>query len=154
MKHLLICLVVLLGVTSISAQTRHPQNAELKIGTIDNDAEYLDCGCYFSAGRNSESNNFLFLAEIDGTKDRRAWININGRVTTLKFVSSTEGNKPLKKGSSYVETYRSGKITARVTYVVTIPNRPGDEVTKYAATIVVTKGNNSKTFKAVGECGC
>ncbi len=60
----------------------------------------------------------------------------------------------MKKGSSYVETYRSSNITARVTYVVTIPNRPGDEVTKYAATIVVTKGNNSKTFKAVGECGC
>ncbi|MBA4123619.1 MAG: hypothetical protein H0X72_14290 [Acidobacteria bacterium] len=152
MKHLLICLVVLLGVTSISAQTRRPQNAELKIGIIDNDAEYLDCGCYFSAGGKYESYNFL--ADMDGAKVRRAWININGRVTPLKFVSSTEGNKPLKKGSSYVETYRSSNITARVTYVVTIPNRLGDEIIKYAATIVVTKGNNSKTFKAVGECGC
>ena len=152
MKHLLICLVVLLGVTSISAQTRRPQNAELKIGTIDNDAEYLDCGCYFSASGKYESYNFL--ANMGGAKVGEAWININGRVTALKFVSSTEGNKPLKKGSSFVETYRSGNITARVTYVVTIPKKPGEEVIKYAATIVVTKGNNSKTFKAVGECGC
>ncbi len=153
MKHLLICLVVLLGVTSISAQTRRTQNAELKIGTINNKGgEYLEgCGCYFSAGRNSESN--IFLADIDGLEGRQAWININGRVTALKFVSSTR-NQRLKKGSSYVETYRSGNVTARVTYVVTTPNRPGGEVTKYAATVVVTKGNSSKTFKAVGECGC
>ena len=150
MKHLLICLVMLLGVTSISAQTRRAPNAELKIGIIDNDAEYLDCGCYFSADGNSDSYNFL--ANMNGDKGGRAYININGRVTALKFVSSTEGNKPLKKGSSFVETYRSRNITARVTYVVTIPKK--DEITKYTATIVVTKGNNRKTFKAVGECGC
>ncbi len=66
MKHLLICLVVLLGVTSVSAQTRRTQNAELRIGIIDNDAEYLDCGCYFSADGKYESYNFL--ANMDGAK--------------------------------------------------------------------------------------
>ncbi len=150
MKHLLICLVVLLSVMNISAQTRRPQNAELKIGIIDNDAEYLDCGCYFSADGKYES--YTFLANMNGNKDGLAFININGRVTALKFVSSTEGNKPLEKGNSFIETYRSGNITARVTYVVTIPER--DLVTKYIATIEVTKGKNRKTFKAVGSCGC
>jgi hypothetical protein len=150
MKRLLICLVVLLGVTSISAQTRRPQNAKLKIGIIYNDVEYLDCGCYFSA--DGKYQNYNFLANMEGNKGGRAYININGRDTALKFVSSTEGNKPLRKGRSFVEIYRSGNITARVTYVVTIPKR--DELTKYTATIVVTKGNNRKTFKAVGSCGC
>ena len=153
MKTLLVCLVVLFGITSISAQTRRARNTELKIGIIDNDAEYLDCGCYFSADGNSELHNFLLLADdIDGTKDRRALIKINGRVMPLKLIRSTSGNKPLKKGNSFVETYRSGNITARVTYLVTIPKK--DQITKYTATILVTKGNNRKTFKAVGECGC
>lgn len=54
----------------------------------------------------------------------------------------------------FTETYRSGDVTARVTYVVTSPNRPGGEVTKYSATITVTKGNRSQTVRASGECGC
>jgi len=118
MKHLLICLVVLLCVTSISAQTRGTQNAELKIGTVNNsNYAYLDgASCYFkspSANKNSES--YVFLANVYGDT-KRAWLSIDGRVTTLKFVSSTwKSNQRLKKGSSYTETYRSGDVTARVT---------------------------------------
>ena len=150
MKNLLVCLVVLFGVMNISAQTRRAQNAELKIGVIDDDPEYLDCGCYFSA--NGKYESYTFLANMNGNKGGLAFIKINGRVTALKFVSSTAGNKPLKKGSSFIETYRSGNITARVTYVVTIPEKALD--TKYTATVEVTKGKNRKTFKAFGSCGC
>ena len=152
MKHLLICLVVLLCVASISSQTRRTQDTELKIGIVNN-SNYLDgAGCYFkspSASKNSKS--YVFLADIYGDT-KRAWLNINGRVTVLKFVSSTwRNNQRLKKGSSYTETYRSGDVTARITYVVT---KMGEiESADYAATIAVTKGKRSKTVKAVGECG-
>ena len=152
MKHLLICLVVVLCVTSISAQTRRAQNAELKIGTINNLSNYLDgCGCTFkspSASKNSES--YIFLAAND---PNRAWLNIDGRVTALKFVSSTQkSNQRLKKGRSHTETYRSGDVTVRITYVVTSVGEI--ESADYAATVVVIKGNRSKTVKAVGGCGC
>ena len=154
MKHLLVCFAVLLCLTTIFAHTSRAQNSELKIGTVNNsNYAYLDgAGCYFkspSASKNSES--YIFLAEI-GREPNRMWINVDGRVTTLKFVSSTwKDNQRLKKGSRYTETYRSGDVTARITYVVT---KMGEiESADYAATIVVTKGNRSKTVKAVGECG-
>ena len=156
MKHLLICLVVLLCVANTSAQMRRSQNTELKIGTINNLSNYLDgCGCYFkSTPASKKSESYIFLAETANSNGNRAWINIDRQVTALKFVSSTYRNQRLKRGSSYIETYRSSNVTARITYVVTSPSAPGGELTKYASSIVVTKDNRSKTVKAVGECGC
>jgi hypothetical protein len=156
MKHLLIGLVVLLCAANASAQARRAQNTELKIGTINNLGNYLDgCGCYFksaSAGKKSES--YIFLAETANSNGNRAWINIDGQVAALKFVSSTYRNQRLKRGGSYMETYRFGNVTARITYVVTSPSAPGGELTKYAASIAITKDNRGTTVKAVGECGC
>lgn len=157
MKRLLICLIALLCVTGSSAQPQRTQDTELKIGTVDNsNFAYLDgCGCYFkspSAAKNSSSA--VFLAEIANPNVNRAWVSIDGRVTTLNFVSSTRRSGRERRGERFTETYRSGDVTARVTYVVTKPSPPGGEVTKYAATVVVTKGTRSKTVKAVGECGC
>ena len=89
--------------------------------------------------KNAEENPYNF------------WLNINGRVTALKLVSSTLTNVlRLKRESSYTERYRSGDITAEITYVVvkTLP-----EGTAHTATVVVTKGNQRKTVKAVGDCG-
>ncbi len=157
MKHILICLAVLLCVTGVSAQTRRAKEAELKIGTVDNrNYAYRDgCGCSLaspSASKNSTSA--IAFTELDNeSSPSRAWLNIDGRVTTLKFVSSTQkSNQRLRKGSSYTKTYRSGDVTARITYVVTSIGEI--ESTNYTATIVVTKGKRSKTVKAIGECGC
>lgn len=155
MKPWLICSVILLCVTATFTQANHAQNTELKIGTLNNgNGTYLDgAGCYLkspSAGKNS--NSYIFLSELGNDSSSRAWLNIDGRATTLKFVSSTwKSNRRLRKGSSFTETYRSEDITARVTYVVT---KMGEiESAEYAATVVVTKGNRSKIVKAVGECG-
>jgi hypothetical protein len=132
-------------------------NAQGLIGLLDNsNYRYLDgCGCYIkpaSASRNS--NLYFFLAEIVNPNGQRRWMNIDGRVITLNLVGSTEPSKRKRRGSAFTETYRSGDVTARITYVVTSPYRPGGEVEKYSVTIIVTKGNRSQTVKAVGECGC
>jgi hypothetical protein len=154
MKHLLICSLVLLCLTSIFVPTFRAQNSELKIGTINNrNGTYLDgAGCYLkSPSTSGNSNYYIFLSEM-GRDSNRGWLNINGRISTLKFVSSTwRSSQRLRKGSRFTETYRSGDITARITYVVT---KMGEiESAEYVATIVVTKGNRSKTVKAIGECG-
>lgn len=148
MKNLLVCLVVSLCVTIGFAQNSRAQSTGLKIGTVS--SSYLDgTGCYFKSS--SASKTYVFLADIYGNP-KRAWLNVDGRITTLKFVSSTwKNNQKEKKGSRFTEIYRSGDITATVNYVVTSLGEI--ESTNYSVTIVVKKGNLSKTVKAVGECG-
>lgn len=141
----------------VAPRGAQPESSELRIGAVDNsNYRYLDgCGCYLkapSASRNSHS--YIFLAKIANPNVNRAWMNIDGRVMALNFISSTQRPGRIRRGSTYTETYRSGDVTARVTYVVTSPSRPGGEVAKYSATITVTKGGRSQTVKAVGECGC
>lgn len=139
---------------NVSAPPRRTQDAELNIGTINNIEKYSDgpCFCWFKpplASKQSES--YIFSVDVNN-QPYRVWLNIDGRVTALKLVSSTlKNNQPQKKGSGYTETYRSGDVTARITYVV-VRNYP--EGADYTATVVVTKGNRVKTVKAVGECGC
>jgi hypothetical protein len=132
-------------------------SSELQIGTIDNsNYQYLDgCGCYLKAPSASRSSNtYIFLAEIANPNVNRAWVNVDGRITVLNFVSSTRRSGRARRGNTFTETYRSGDVTARVSYIVTSPSRPGGEVTKYSATIAVTKGSRRQTVKAAGECGC
>ncbi|MEK6284004.1 MAG: hypothetical protein AABN95_26950 [Acidobacteriota bacterium] len=139
---------------SVSAQSRRTQDAELNIGTINNIEKYSDtpCFCWFKSPSASEhSESYIFSVDVN-EYPYRVWLNINGRVTALKLVSSTlKNNQRQKKGSSYTETYRSGDITAHITYVVVKEYAEGAD---YTATVVVTKGNRIKTVKAVGECGC
>lgn len=114
------------------------------------------CGCNLkrsSAGRNAHSYVF-FMADTGSSENNRAYMNIDGRDTALRFVSSTQRPRRLRRGSQYTEVYRSGDVTAGVTYVVTKPSTSGGEVTKYSATITVTRGNRSQTVRASGECGC
>lgn len=127
------------------------------IGLVDNsDFRYLDgCGCSVeppSKGRNQRHHYYL-LTELGDATGKRAWMNIDGRVTALSL-SSTTGPAPNRRGSKFTEVYKGGGATARLTYTVSRPNRPGGEVTKYAVTITVTKGSRSQTVRAVGECGC
>lgn len=139
----LILVVILLGLVSVSAQTRQ----ELKIGAISNPQDYLDGpGCSFKSSKTSSSN--IYLGDGD-----RVWLKINGQVTAFEFVSSTgKRNQQRKKGTRYTETYRSGNITVKITKVVTSHEyNDGGEFS--TATIVVTKGNLSRTVKAVGYCG-
>jgi hypothetical protein len=138
---------------SVSAQSRRTQNAELNIGTIDN-SDIFDGvvdWCFFKSPSASErSKSYIFFVDLDETP-YKFWLNIDGRVTALKFISSTRKNlRRLKKGSSYTERYRSGDITAHITYVI-VKKYPEGEA--FTATVVVTKGNRSKTVKTVGECG-
>jgi hypothetical protein len=131
--------------------------SDIKIGTVNNSNMRIlgGCGCYFqipSVRRKSQS--YVFLADLGSSIGKRAWMNINGRDTVLRLVSSTRRSRRETKGSSFTETYRSGELTARVTYVVTKPNPSGGEVSKYSATITVSNANSKQTIKVPGECGC
>jgi hypothetical protein len=134
-----------------------PAGAQELIGLVDNsDFRYLDgCGCSVqppSKGRNQRDHYYL-LTELGDATGKRAWMNIDGRVTALSL-SSTTGPAPKRRGSKFTEVYKGGGATARLTYTVSSPSRPGGEVTKYTVTITVTKGNRSQTVRAVGDCGC
>lgn len=143
--------VQLVSVASVSAQPRRTQDAELNIGTLEENATYYEAvdWCSFkSPSISSKADIFFINADED---PYRLWLNINGRITALKLVSSTFKSVPrLRLGSSYTETYRSGDITAHITYVVIKKYAEG---TAHNARVVVTKGNRSKTVKTVGECG-
>lgn len=137
--------------TIVSAQSRRTQDAELTIGTLEENAEYFDAigWCSFKS-TSASSKADIFFINLEETP-YKFWLNINGRVTRLKLVSSTLTNVlRLKRGSRYTERYRSGDITAEITYIV-VKRLP--EGTAHTATVVVTKGNQSKTVKAVGDCG-
>ena len=141
--------VQLVSVTSVSAQPRHPLNAELNIGTLPEKAEFYETPnwCFFRSPSATPTTYIFFINQYEDPFTLR--LNIDGSVKVLKLVSSTHV-RGLKKGSSYTETYRSGDVTAHITYVVTKQYAEG---TAHTATIVVTKGNRSKTVKTVGECG-
>ena len=136
---------------------RSPASSKLKIGFVYNtNSRYVaGCGCYLGPpSATSESGSLVLLAEIASTNVNRAWMKIDGRVTTLRFVSSTYRPGRDGMGSKFTTVYRGDDVTARVNFVVTNPNVPGGEVTGYAATITVIKGNRRGIVKAVGECGC
>ncbi len=133
----------------VSAQSSRTQDVELNIGTLPEKAEFYETPnwCFFRSPSAKPTTYMFWINQYDDPVTFR--LNIDGRVRVLKLVSSTHV-RGLKKGSSYTETYRSGDITAHITYVVT---KKFAEGTAHTATVVVTKGNRSKTIKTVGECG-
>lgn len=135
--------------TPVSA-SRRTQEA-LNIGILEDNASYYDAidWCFFKSPASSSKANIFFI-NSDETP-YRFWLNIDGTTTSLKLLSSTRSTlKRLTAGSSYTERYRSGDITADITYVV-VKRYP--EGAAFTATVVVTKGNRSKTVKTVCECG-
>lgn len=151
-------LLVLFIVFAQTAPRASIQDNKGLIGLVDNsEYKYLDgCGC--SVWQQSRSQNlkhhYYLLTELGSAIGKTAWMNIDGRVMKLNLLSTTRPSGKERKGSSFTEVYRGGGVTARLNYVVTTPNRPGGEVTKYAITITVTKGDRSQTVKAIGDCGC
>ena len=135
--------------TIVSAQSRPTQDAELNIGTLPEKADFYETPnwCFFRSPSAKPTTYMFWINQYDDPVTLR--LNIDGSVKALKLVSSTHG-RGLRKGSSYTETFRSGGITARITYVIT---KIFAEGTAHTATVVVTKGNRSKTVKTVGECG-
>jgi hypothetical protein len=113
------------------------------------------CGCYLKNTSAGNAHSYVFLlSETGSPENNRAYMNIDGRDTALRFVSSTQRPRRVRRGSQFAEVYSSGDVTARVNYVVTKPSTPGSEATTYSATITVTRGNRSQTVRASGECGC
>lgn len=141
--------VQLVSVTSVFVPPQQTQNAEITIGTLPEQAEFYEAEnwCNFKSPTANSKANIFFVNQAEDPYV--LWLNINGRVTSLKLVSSTHV-RGLKIGSSYTETYRAREVTARITYVIT---KKFAEGTAHVATVTVTKGNRSKTVKTVGECG-
>jgi hypothetical protein len=141
--------VQLVSIASVSVPPQQTQNAELNIGTLPEKAEFYETPnwCFFRSPSARPTTYIFFINQYEDPFTLR--LNIDGSVRALKLLSSTHV-RGLKKGSSYTETFRSGDITARITYVIT---KIFAEGTAHAATVIVRKGNSSKTIKTVGECG-
>jgi hypothetical protein len=154
MKKIVICLAfIFLFVGFCEAQSR-----SLTIDTLDNsDYKYLDgCGCSISsASRGREqSHNYYLLTPLENAIGKTAYMKINGQVMRLALLSTTRPSGKERKGTRFTEVYRGGGVTARVNYVVSKASGRGQEVTRYAITITASKGGNSQTISAVGDCGC
>jgi hypothetical protein len=146
-----------IGRQSVSSPRGSSSGSQGLIGLVDNsDYRYRDgCGCSLwpSPRDRNLRHHYYLLTSLGDTIGKRAWMNIDGRVRALSLLSTT-GPAPNRRGSKFIEVYRGGDVTARITYIVSNPNKRGGEVTKYSATITVTKGNRSQTIRAVGDCGC
>lgn len=157
MKYLLLSLILLISITNISAQSRSNQEEQLNVGLLDQIFKYTKepCGCSFYQSTTIDFSKPTILYVIDRSEGPdKALMKINEKVTTLNLVSTTwtpKYAKSEKKGSSYIETYRSGDVKVRVTYVV---SRMYDEGALYSTTIVVTKGKLTKTLKRYAGCAC
>lgn len=136
--------------TEVDAITRAQERSDGSlINEIRNGSVLDGCGCYM---KRQGKTSYVLLGEI--TDNRRAWMNIDGRDVRLTFVSSTHPARPLRRGDRFVQKYSIDGVIVEVTLMVTAPSPPEGEVTKYAATIKVTKNNRTQTVRATGECGC
>lgn len=147
---------------SITAQRTRRQvsasSGQGLIGLVDNsDFRYRDgCGCSLfpsSCGRNLRHHYYL-LTETGNALGKTAWMNVDGTTVQLSLLNTTKPSGRERKGGKFTEVYRGASVTARINYVVTKANVPGGEVTQYAATITMTRGDRNQTVRAVGDCGC
>lgn len=81
-------------------------------------------------------------------------MRIDGADVELRLTKSTHESGRQNKGYRFTETYVGRGVRVRVTYVITRPSPPGEEVTEYSATIHVTKGQRTGAVRVVGDCGC
>ena len=149
---------IALRVVSLTGQTVPPRGARTNgkrlIGLVDDSSfRYRDgCGCGLRPSL-ARPHNFYFLSEYVDALGKTAYMNIDGRTIPLSLFSTTRPAR-VRKGSRHTEVYKRYGATARITYIVTTPNRPGGEKTEYSATITVEKGGRSERVRGVGGCGC
>ncbi len=127
------------------------------VGNLDNNDRADGCGCYASFNEaNDEARRFIFFSS-DEDNDNDAWMNINGRDTKLRLVKETKPKGKWKRRSRFTDRYSAGDVTVDVLRVVTRvcpPRDEGCEVTDFATTFTVKKGNRTQVVRAVGSCSC
>jgi hypothetical protein len=115
------------------------------------DQQTID-GCSWSASAATVGRGFVFLAEYD---ESRIVMNIGGLDIELRLVQAR--GQLEKVGDVLERTFIAGDVTVRAQYRVTWVCPEDDEsceVTKFNATFLVTKGNESETVNAEGSVGC
>lgn len=115
------------------------------------DQQTID-GCSWSASAATIESGFIFLAEYD---ESRIVMNIGGSDIELKLA---EAQGQLNKVGDVLERmFTADDVTVRARYTVTWvcpEDSESCEVTKFAATFMVTKGSQSETVNATGHVGC
>jgi hypothetical protein len=94
----------------------------------------------------------VFRSDFDG----RAVINLNGRDTLLKLVSSTTPKRESKKGDRSIARYRGEGVEVIVHYLITGLCAPDDEkceVIDYEAVMEVSTPSGRRSVMAHGICG-
>ena len=113
--------------------------------------EHVAYGCNCDYRFKGDSSRFLYSSDIDG---KTAWMNIDGHDVKLRLLSSPRPAGTARKGQQFTSDYAARGVTVRIANTVTRVLEDGDELTDYAATITVIKGNRKQTIRVVGECGC
>lgn len=117
------------------------------------------CGCSFmeNSARNTSGTpeEGLFWSNLDYNK---AKIYMGGQYVNLKLLSSKASKKEIK-GAKSIQTYKAttGNIKVHVEKIITSVCGKNDtecEAIGYDAIITVSNGNQIRTFKTSGNCGC
>lgn len=125
---------------------------------MKNTAIAKGCGCYFQyRGTPRNERYYLFFSPVEDA-EKTAWMNIEGRDVKLTLVRKMDPKGRPRVGSRSTRRYVADDISVEATYIATKVCPPDDdetcESTDYSATLVVRKGAQEQTVKAVGGCGC
>jgi len=115
------------------------------------------CGCNFQTPQERKKNSSTRFVFWNALSEPEAWMNIDGRDTKLRLVSSKDPRGREKKGSRSSRRYKAGDTIVQIDRIATQvcgPKDEGCEVTLYDGTIRVTKGSRKQTIKVSGDCGC
>jgi hypothetical protein len=144
----------MLTLGSVSAQNASKRSL---VARLKNNAIADGCGCYFQyRGVPRNHQYYVFFSSIED-EENVAWMNIGGQDVKLTLARKTDPKGSVRVGSRSTRRYVADGISVDATYVATkVCGRDEEscESTDYSATLVVRKGDQVQTVKAVGGCGC
>jgi hypothetical protein len=114
------------------------------------------CDCKlqtFREARKDSLTKFVFQSDLAATP---AWMNIDGRDVSLKFIYASPATNGVLLGSRYYKKYRAKGISVLIRYVVSAvcpEENPDCDEEGHIATIIVSKGGRRQSIKATGMCG-
>jgi hypothetical protein len=126
----------------------------LRIGFIRDTGAFDGAGCslWLAGDRTGSEKRYIFFSDLEN----QAVMNIDGRDVHLAPTGPSERPSESKLGGHARSSYQAGGLRVVVRYTVTGVCAPADEsceVTKYRATLTVTRGTAKRMVAAHGECG-
>jgi hypothetical protein len=153
----LVCGPILFSIAANAQQSQAAsKNHTPVIGNLNRLHKTYGCDCKlqtFSEARKDSLSKFVFQSDMAATP---AWMNIDGRDVSLKFIYASPATNGVLLGSRSYKKYKAKGVSVLIKYVVNAvcpeENPDCDEV-GHIATIIVSKGGRRQSIKAIGMCG-